>query len=225
MSKDGTNSTEPKDNNSFSMKWKPGVKIGGEWMMEYLSINSAHDSPEADMMGNSYPEHIRNLSEKYPDKISELVCAIFKSNVHETTHVDLNWPIALKTSDRDAAHANLKSMFLSRNPIYKVTVWFLSPVATTERFNEGGAHLLVDGVEEHSSPFYQYLDDNDEPMMSFNMPSINAIGNGIYRKLARAQKVAQGRCAEGAIILQLAKDSIVRSDQDLQCVVRSSCCP
>ena len=165
--------------------------------MEYLSIHSAHNAPEADKMGNSYPKHTKNLSEKYPEKAPGFLCARFKSNVHETTHVDLSWPLALRTSDRNAAHANLNGISLSAKPSYRITVCVMSAVAILKIFNEGGAHLLVHAVEEHTPPFHQYLEENDEPMMSFNMPSIDAIGNGMYRKHARAQKRAKAAVQKG----------------------------
>ena len=202
ISKDGTPLVDAKgntksDNNSFSMKWEPGVKIGGEWMMEYLQIAPAQNPTTANMLKNTYPEHIKNLCEKNPGIAHKLLCAVFKSNVHETQHVDLDWPLALKTSDRDAAHANLKSMFLSPNPSYRVTVWFLLPTATMERFFEGGAQLLIDAVEEHTPPFYQYLDENDKPMLGFDMPSIDAIGNGMYRTRTGAQRGAKVTAQKG----------------------------
>ena len=37
-------------------------------------------------------------------------------------------------------------------------------------------------VKDHTPPFHQYLDENDEPVINLDLPTIDVIGNGIYRR-------------------------------------------
>ena len=44
-------------------------------------------------------------------------------------------------------------------------------------------HLnLLERMKNHTPPFHQYLDENDEPMIDWGLENIHEIGNGMYRR-------------------------------------------
>ena len=179
FSKDGTYKNFKDHYNTFAVGWEPGVKIGGQWMMDQLH----HCKAAYGKLSNiSWPPALQTLCKK-PEDIDRVCRILFKSNVHRSSKMTVNWAKHPRGNDWEAPYANLKRMYESEDPSYNVRIWFLSPVATFERLTEGTLAPLKNAVEDHTPPFYRYLDENDEPLIDFNaLETIDQIGNGMYRK-------------------------------------------
>lgn len=94
MSKIGVD-TKGRDNfHAFALGWEPGVRIGGQWMMENFITFEAQNPPSPKFLERSFPEHIRKIfeEERNKEKAPKLLCVAFQSNVHKSTSVDTNWP-------------------------------------------------------------------------------------------------------------------------------------
>ena len=181
FSKDGTDSRLKDHYNTFAVGWEPGVRVGDQWMMEGFEVEAATKPSNAKMLSFTYPAAIRELC-KDQKQADRLYCATFQSNVHKTTPMTEEWAKSLPGNDWVAPYRNLQRMFSAEDPSYQVTVWFLSPYAGFDRFHDCCLKPLADAVRDHTPPFHQYLDENDEPMVDFGLKTIEVIGNGMYRR-------------------------------------------
>lgn len=158
--------------------------------MEKFITFKAQNPPSPKYLERTFPQHIKKLCKggRNKEKAPKLLCAAFRSNVHKSTAVDTNWPLALKNKDSSAVHANLKRMYEAEDSSYNVLMWSLCPYATFERWNVNYIDQLVTAVRERIPPFYQYMDENNKPMIDFNLPSIKEIGNGMYARYPKDQE-------------------------------------
>ena len=179
FSKDGIDSKLEDHCNTFALDWEPGVKINGKWMVEDFEVVEAMNPVGADV-ADTCPAEIKKLCDQNPKVAKRLVCAVFQSNVHKSSPVDVDWPLALKGDGGAIPHANLKRMY-EGPPSYVVTVWFVLSGVSFERWTQSCFEPLRIAVQDHTPPFHQYLDENDEPIIDFSLPSIAEIGNGMYR--------------------------------------------
>lgn len=179
--KDGSDSKRADHYNTFAVGWEPGVKIGGKWMMEEFGVEAATKPSVPQLLKFTYPPAIQALCKK-PEDADKLFCMTFKSNVHKSSPMKEEWAQALKGDDWVAPSDNLHRMYSGGEPSYQVTVWFMNPYATSERLMDGCILPLTHAVEDHTPPFHQYLDENDEPMIDWGLKTIGIIGNGMYRR-------------------------------------------
>ena len=70
----------------------------------------------------------------------------------------------------------------SEQSIYHVHVWFLSPVATLDPLEEGCLAPLCTALRDHTPPFHQYLDEDDQPLIQDELVTVAEIGNGMYKR-------------------------------------------
>ena len=182
FAKDGIDSKrDPNHYNSFAVGWEPGVKIGSEWMMENMIVERAANPSDPNMKDFTFPPEIQKLC-KNQDQIDSLFCMVFKSNVHKTSAMDVDWAKSLG-KDNAAPFNNLRRMYSATDPSYMVTLWFTSPTYSIDGFLNGCLQPLANAVEDHTPPFHQYLDENDEPILDFDrLPTVKDIGNGMYLK-------------------------------------------
>ena len=197
--KDGGNSRKPEDQNTFAVGWEPGVEIGGKWMMEDLQMVQATNPPLQGLYDTTFPptirEQLQSSKKNHEMSASRLVCAKFRSNVHKSTLMNMDWVKALKGEAGKAPLANLERMYQGKDTGYKVTMWFLNRDTTLEKFAASCLDPLVDAVADHTPPFHQYLDENDKPFIDYRLPTIDVIGNGMYRKYPKT-KDATGKRIE-----------------------------
>ena len=180
FSKDGSDRKSNDHYNSFGVGWEPGVKIGGQWMMDNFIHFKAASPPNPGLLEHALPPAIKQLCKK-PEDLDRLCCIFFKSNVHKSSEMSPEWAKALRGDDWEAPHANLTRMFASEDPSYNVYIWFMNPKSTFDYINEICLAPLRAAVDDHTPPFHQYLDENDEPMIDFNnLQTIAKIGNGMY---------------------------------------------
>ena len=186
ISKAGASSGETKDRKTFAVGWEPGVAIGGKWMMEDLQIFEAKNPPDPSPLTDTFPPAIEALLEDAKGDqtmlASRLICATFVSNVHKTSPMKMDWALAFNGDKGGIPYANLQSMYQGEGKIYQVTLWFVNRKLPLARFHTVCLDPLVDAVTDHTPPFHQYLDENDEPMVDFNLEKIRPIGNGMYRR-------------------------------------------
>ena len=104
-----------------------------------------------------YPDASRKLFDKKRDT-DRLFCMTFESNAPNTSPMDMecdaNWP---------AAQRNLDRMYIGTEPGYRVTVWFCIPTTNTHRAWREYLTPFADAANDHTPPFHQYLDDDDQP--------------------------------------------------------------
>ena len=179
--KDGSDSKRADHYNTFAVGWEPGVKIGGKWMMEDFGVEAATEPSDPRMVRFTYPPAIQALCKK-PEDADKLFCMTFKSNVHKSSPMKEEWAQALKGNEWIAPATNLHRMYSEEEPSYQVTVWFMNIYATSERLMDRCILPLTHAVEDHTPPFHQYLDENDEPMIDWGLENIHEIGNGMYRR-------------------------------------------
>ena len=184
----GVESRKEKDQNNFTVGWEPGVKIGGEWQMEGLVIFNAANPSDAEMAGITFPLEIQEFLENVKGEEerarlrSNLVFASFRSNAHRTTRMQPDWALALDNDRGKIPYANLQSMYQGENKDYRVLLWFVNRNLSLERFDAVCLLPLSNAVDNHTPPFHHFLDENDEPMMDFNLKEIHPVGNGMYRR-------------------------------------------
>lgn len=201
LSRAGVRPKKAKDQNTFAVGWEPGVAIGGQWMMEDLHMFKATNPPDPRRLEDTFPPAIRGLlTEAKGNQImlaSNLICATFISNVHKSSPMKIDWALALKSDESRIPYANLQSMYQSEGKSYQVTLWFVNRKVTLARFHTDCLDPLVDAVTDHTPPFHEYLDENNEPMPDFNLEEIHPVGNGIYRRypkvLDRTDKRVENR--------------------------------
>ena len=196
-----TPSGESQVDHTFSVGWEPGVKIGGQWMMENLAVTLASNPTDPDWLRVTYPPAIKDHMEKDDNKkeflLSRLMCLSFQSNIHRSTMTDIEWIKDLQGGASEAAHANLNRMFNHEDPKYLVFMWFLDRNQTLDNFRLSCLNPFVNAVAHHTPPFYQYLDENDEPMIDFNLEKINSVSNNSAstREGEQEQKQAESSVA------------------------------
>ena len=182
---EGATSGNTEDQNTFTVAWEPGVKIGGEWMMENFRIHYAADTSDPDfqalILSPQIKELLSNVKEEQRAKLRDnLVCAIFRSNVHRSSYMEPEWALALNNDDGKAAHANLRTMYRAEQKSYGIAVWFVNKNLSLERFHNSCLKPLVTAVADHTPPFHQYLDGNGYPFIDYRLPSVATIGNEMY---------------------------------------------
>ena len=188
FSKDGSDSRNQEDYNTFAVGWEPGVEIGGQWMMEDLQFFEASNSSDPELIGFTLQPPIRKLLDEIPDSrkkadmVPNLICATFRSNVHKTPPVNPKWALTLPDDASDAPYTNLDRMFDPESSGYQVSIWFVNRYASFEDFCNGCLRPLADAVADNTPPFHRYLYENDEPFLDYRLPTIHEIGNGVYRR-------------------------------------------
>ena len=186
FSKAGARSRKAKDQNTFAVGWEPGVKIGGKWMIEDLQMLEATNPPDPRQLEDTFPPAIRELLKEAKRSqtmlASKLTCATFASNVHKSSPMKMDWALALNGDEGGIAYANLQSMYQGEGKSYQVTLWFVNRKLPLARFHMVCLDPLVNAVTDHTPPFHQFLDDNDEPMVDFDLEKIHPVGNGMYRR-------------------------------------------
>ena len=189
--------------NSFDVTWEPGFKIGGRWMIEDLAMMPATAPPEKRYERVAYPPAIRELFEKSGKKSDlltrNLVFAMFRSNVHRVSELNREWFNYLEEDVRRAPLANLDTMFGGGEPSYNVKMWFVNRNVELTAFDNNTLGPLVKAVTDHTPPLHQYLDDDDQPFINYHLPTIDAIGNGMYRKYPKYTD-ADGRKVENTSV-------------------------
>lgn len=185
FSKADARSEKARDQNTFAVGWEPGVKIGGKWMMEDLQILEATNPPDPSELTVTFPPAINDLLKKTKGNqeilASSLVCATFISNVHKSSPMKVDWALALNGDEGKIAHANLQSMYQGESNNYQVTLWFVNRKLPLARFRTVCLDPLVDAVTDHTPPFHKFLDQDNEPMIDFNLEQIHPVGSGLYR--------------------------------------------
>ena len=162
--------------NSFNVAWEPGVKIGGSWMMEDITMMPATSQSDELVLRLAYPPAIKELLEKSgkrPEFLTQnLVFAMFQSNVHRVSELKWEWLNALEDDARRAPLANLDTMLNGKEPSYTVKMWFVNRKLDLVTFYETCLGPLIDAVTDHTPP-HQYLDDDDQPFINYDLPSSN----------------------------------------------------
>ena len=178
-------SKKEKYRNQFAVGWEPGVKIQGEWQIDGLVFYHAINPPNPRLENIVFPKKIRQLLEGIKEEFrpavtSKLVCATFKSNAHRTTPMNPDWALALGKDRGRVPYANLQSMYRGKNKSYQVTIWFVPRSIQLERLNNTCLIPLYNAAIDHTPPFHQYTDSHGEPIINSDLPSIHAIGDGMY---------------------------------------------
>ena len=181
FSKTGADSNSNDDYNTFAVGWEPGVKIGGDWMMQDFAAEEALNPSDPTVVPFTYPTAIKALCGDRARAAEKLCCISFKSNAHKSSEMSLDWPKALRGDASEVPLANLNRMFTG-NAGYQVTIWFVNKLATTDWLFQSCLTPFSEAVVDHTPPFHQYLDQDDKPMIDFNLPNIHDIGNGMYRR-------------------------------------------
>ena len=181
FSKTGADSKSNDDYNTFAVGWEPGVKIGVDWMMEDFAAEVALNPSDPNFRPFTYPAAIKALCGDRKKDADRLCCISFRSNAHKSSEMSLDWPKALRGDASKVPLANLERMFAG-NASYQVTIWFVNPHTTHDWLFKSCLTPFSEAVVDHTPPFHQYLDQNDEPMIDFNLPNIHDIGNGMYRR-------------------------------------------
>ena len=202
----GVSSRKAKDQNNFTVGWEPGVKIGGEWQMGGLMFYNAAEPLDSEMAGVTLPPGIETLMEGYKEEEqaylrSNLVFASFRSNVHRTTPMQPDWALALGDDRGKNPYANLQSVYQGEeDQSYQVSLWFINRNLALDRFDAVCLTPLFNAVLDHTPPFHQFLDENDEPMIGFNLEKIHPVANGFYRRypkiLAGTDRRVENRLGE-----------------------------
>ena len=170
-----------------------------------LVIYKAAEPSSSAMAGITFPPEIQNLINNAKEEEREylrsnLVFAAFKSNVHRTTPMDPNWALALDDNKGKIPYDNLKSMYQGTDKSYLVSLWFINRNLAIDRFDTLCLSPLFDAVQDHTPPFHQYMDANDEPMIDFDLEKIDPVANGIYRRypkvLADTDRRVENRVGE-----------------------------
>ena len=139
-----------------------------------------------------YPDAIRKLFDKNRDT-DRLFCMTFKSNAHKTSPLDLE-----RASNRSAAHRNLDRRTMGRSQAVQVTVWYSIPTTNTARAWREYLTPFADAAKDHTPPFHQYLDENDEPMIDFNaLKTIDKSATGCIGSAQRSPSQRSKRCRVG----------------------------
>ena len=186
FAKDGTDSRGNDGYNTFAVGWEPGVQVGGKWMMEDLHVELAKSPSHEIMKAITYPPAVQTLCKKQKDE-DRLYCMTFRSNVHKSSPMETGWATNLKGNDWIAPYHGLERMYAAdQDPSYDVTVWFMAPTVHINNFSAGVLRPLVDAVQDHTPPFHQYLDEDDQPMINFNVATVKEIGNGMYVRYPKA---------------------------------------
>ena len=175
ISKSGKDSANPDDYHTFSVGWEPGVEIEGKFMMEDLKFHAAVDEVIQPL---GFPEEIRKLVYTDQEK-SKLVCATFTSNAHKATVYDPMWPAFLPAPTHENVLRHLDDL-TEESGSYQVTIWFMVPTMSIDYFRQGCLSHLEYAVQEHLRPHHIYRDEHGEPLINYQMPSIKAIGDGMY---------------------------------------------
>ena len=188
--KASVSSSEANGENTFSVGWEPGVKVGGEWMMQDLHIWKATRPSNPELFDMTFPLAIHKLLEDAKGKeraflLSNLVCASFRSNVHKSSPMQTKWALALNGDAGQIPYANLQSMYNGEAKSYKVTMWFVHRNLPLERFHASCLGPLVDAVADHTPPFHQYLTENGKSTIDFNLESLPQVDSGLYRQYPR----------------------------------------
>ncbi len=194
--KDGNWSSKPKDLNSFTVGWEPGVKIADQWMMEDLKIFQAYNPGNPAMRNFTFPDQIRQMNEGQSRKDhvgksrDQLICMTFKSNVHKTSPMRPEWALELKDGAGVAPYNSLMRMYGAEDPTYQVTLWFYDRNRTIQEYYNGVLLPLVEAVANHTPPLHQYLDIHGNPFIDFDLPTIREIGNGMYARYPKVKDAA-----------------------------------
>ena len=201
----GVSSRKAKDQNNFTIGWEPGVKIGGNWQLEALMFYKAAEPADLELADATFPPEIQELMKGYSQEEqaylrSNLVYASFISNAHRTTPMQPDWALALDDDKGKIPYANLQSMYQGEDQSYHVSMWFINRNLLLERFDAVCLTPLYYAVLDHTPPFHQFLDENDEPMIDFNLEKIHPVANGIYRRypkvLAGTDRRVENRLGE-----------------------------
>ena len=186
-----------KDQNTFAVGWESGVKIGGKWMTEDLQMLEATNRPDPRELAITLPPAISELLKKAMGNqtvlASSLICATFVSNVHKSSQMKMDWALALSGDEGTMPHANLQSMYQAESKSYQVTLWFVNRKLPLARFHTVCLEPLVDAVTHHTPPFHQFLDQNDKPMIDFDLEKIQPVGNGMYTRYPKVLDRADRR--------------------------------
>ena len=165
FSKDGSDSNSKDDYNTFGLGWKPGVKIGGEWMMDHFLYRQANSGPN--LLHVTWPSALQELCKK-PQDADRVCCIMFRSLAHKSTQMSLDWAKQPRGGDWEAPYANLERMYApEQQPSYIVRVWFLNPVATLDRLSEGCLAPLEAAVNHQTPLSHQYLGEADRSDTDF----------------------------------------------------------
>ena len=158
ISKTGVDSKSEDDYNSFSVSWGPGVKIGGEWMMEALQFFRMDDSEMAEHV--FFPE-IQDFVKTQADT-DKLVCGMFQSHAHKSSEYSNAWPKNLKGKAGERVRHAL-SQLMKETGHYMMMIWFMVPTKDFEYFDRACLSHLTYAVQKHLPPYHVYRDENGEP--------------------------------------------------------------
>ena len=161
FAKDGIDSKKADHYNSITMFWEPGVRIGGEWMMEHLHVESAASPSDTSLYDRFFPPAIQQLC-KTKEQARKMFCMIFKSNVHKTSPMRSDW-VKVLGNTCVAPFENLQRMYNATEPSDMVTIWFMSPDEQFRDFYYGCLAPLVVATRDHKPEFHMYptVDDAD----------------------------------------------------------------
>ena len=165
---------EDKDFNSFNVSWEPGVKIAGEYMMQDLNFYRVDDVSMKDVV--DLPE-IQNLI-RSPEEKARLICACFRSNAHELDFYDPEWPLNLQKPAAENVSAQLNKMMEGKGS-HMMRIWFILPY---EYFREACLTPLEYATKHHLQPNYVYVNEDGDPRISYDMPTMEAVGDGMYAR-------------------------------------------
>ncbi|KAK3168955.1 hypothetical protein OEA41_005403 [Lepraria neglecta] len=183
ISKDGTGSRKADHYHTFNVGSEPGVKIGGKYMMENLLFERANQPSHPQLADATLPPEIRKMCKDQKDA-DRLFQMSYQVNSHKKTHYDSNWPLGLPEGRLlNKVWENMDAL-MNESGAYTVDVWFKNPKSYFDEFERGCLHPLKHAVDVHLQPHHQYLDKDGQPVIKFDMPSINVIGNGMYKRYA-----------------------------------------
>lgn len=159
FAKDGINSRSTDHCETFGIGWEPGVKIGGELMIEGMHFEK------------TFPPAIEKLCRNEND-YSRLYCMAFKSNAHKTSPLNMEM---VKNLENDDWFANLERMFGAAEPSYTIMVWFMGPALALENFEKTCLRPLKDAVNNNTPPSSQHLDEYGDPVMNLYQVPIHDV--------------------------------------------------
>ncbi len=164
-----------------TLSWEPGVKVNGQWMMDNVEWTWIKDPAAADPMVQEmmFPAEVKaGLKSKYQQE--NLIALTFQSNVVQSTGWDPRWADHLPTNAADRVKFNMTELLRTKDNCVRVTIFFVPRGVGESAIGQHVLDYLRDATEQRFPPLVQYMNENKEPMLDCSLPSIDAIGDGMY---------------------------------------------
>ena len=176
----GNDLHKDKYDTSCTFTWEPGVRVNGKWMIDDIDWTWM-TAPGLTQWARElvFPaDVIASQKNKYQQE--NLMAVSFITNISKSSGWDPRWTDNLPVATANKVKSTMAELLHPKADGTRMTLFFVAPNAGAPAIGQNIVSHLKEASVHRFPPFVQYMNEENKPVLDYSLPTIEAIGDGMY---------------------------------------------